>query len=331
MDALFVYKPLVSIIINNYNYGCFIGSAIDSALAQTYPCTEIIVVDDGSTDNSQEVILSYGNRIIPVLKENNGQASAFNAGFIVSNGSIICVLDSDDTFIAEKVAEVVEVFRCYKDIGWCFHPLRMVDTNTNKFIKIDPPSSFSGEIDFRASIKRGRMPLFAPATSGLCFSRLLLEQLLPVPEAEDTAIFDRYLKFAALGLSKGVFLNKDLVVQGIHSNNAFSIGSGGYNSDKQRKESRTLILTAYWLRLRFPVLARFANKIFGIGIGNYWRNGGIDTKYKKVVKEYLSTLTALERLETSLRAYYHYSHLFAKVRRFRLACIQKSAICSDLE
>lgn len=62
--------PLVSIIINNYNYGRFLREAIDSALNQTYPHVEVIVVDDGSTDGSQEIITSYGDRVIPVLKEN---------------------------------------------------------------------------------------------------------------------------------------------------------------------------------------------------------------------------------------------------------------------
>jgi glycosyltransferase involved in cell wall biosynthesis len=62
------HRPLVSIIINNYNYGHFLREAIDSALNQIHTHTEVIVVDDGSTDNSRELITSYGNRIIPVLK-----------------------------------------------------------------------------------------------------------------------------------------------------------------------------------------------------------------------------------------------------------------------
>lgn len=77
-------QPLASIIIDNYNYGRFLADAINSALAQTYQHTEVIVVDDGSTDNSREIISQYGDRIRPVLKENGGQGSAFNAGFEAS-------------------------------------------------------------------------------------------------------------------------------------------------------------------------------------------------------------------------------------------------------
>src|SRR5687767_6151914 len=86
--------PLVSIIIDNYNYARFLPAAIDSALGQTYPNTEVIVVDDGSTDTSREVIRSYGGRVVPVLKENGGMMSAYNAGFSVSRGEVVVFLDS---------------------------------------------------------------------------------------------------------------------------------------------------------------------------------------------------------------------------------------------
>src|ERR1035438_2741424 len=78
--------PLMSVIIDNYNYGGFVRDAINSALDQTYPNVEVIVVDDGSTDNSREVISSFGNRVISVLKENGGQSSALNAGIARSSG-----------------------------------------------------------------------------------------------------------------------------------------------------------------------------------------------------------------------------------------------------
>ena len=66
-------SPLASILINNYNYGRFLGKAIDSALSQTYENLEVIVVDDGSTDGSLEIIASYGDRISSVLKKNGGR------------------------------------------------------------------------------------------------------------------------------------------------------------------------------------------------------------------------------------------------------------------
>ncbi len=88
----------ISVLINNYNYARFLPACIDSVLAQDYADFEIIVVDDGSTDDSRDIIASYGTRIVPVLKENGGQASSFNAGFAASSGQILCLLDADDAF-----------------------------------------------------------------------------------------------------------------------------------------------------------------------------------------------------------------------------------------
>ena len=100
-----------TIIINNYNYGRFLAAAIESALNQTYADTEVVVVDDGSTDNSRQIIAGYGNRIRPVLKTNGGQASAFNAGFAASTGDVICMLDSDDLFYPNKVERIAKNLR----------------------------------------------------------------------------------------------------------------------------------------------------------------------------------------------------------------------------
>jgi glycosyltransferase involved in cell wall biosynthesis len=100
---------LASVIVNNYNYGRFVQEAIDSALDQSYPLTEVIVVDDGSTDQSREIIARYGDRIIPVFKENGGQASAFNAGFRASRGQVIAFLDADDALFPNVIENAVHL------------------------------------------------------------------------------------------------------------------------------------------------------------------------------------------------------------------------------
>src|SRR5215207_9122886 len=100
----------VSIVVNNYNYARFLGEAIDSALAQTHPDTEVVVVDDGSTDHSREVIAGYGDRVVPVSKENGGQASAFNAALPVTRGEVVLFLDADDQLLPTAVAAAVPPF-----------------------------------------------------------------------------------------------------------------------------------------------------------------------------------------------------------------------------
>lgn len=98
-------KPLVNIIINNYNYDRFLSQAIDSVLNQT--CPRVIVVDDGSTDDSRNVILGHGDRILPILKENGGQFSAFKAAVEQSKGDLLFFLNSDDIFLPNKVEKLV--------------------------------------------------------------------------------------------------------------------------------------------------------------------------------------------------------------------------------
>ena len=85
-----------SIIINNYNYGQFVGQAIESALEQTHPA-QVIAVDDGSTDDSREIIARFDSRVLPIFKPNGGQGSAMNDGFAMATGDIVLFLDSDDS------------------------------------------------------------------------------------------------------------------------------------------------------------------------------------------------------------------------------------------
>ena len=100
----------VSVIIPNYNYGDYVGAAIQSALNLDWPDVEVIVVDDGSTDHSRAVIAGFGSRISAILQENAGQLSACNEGFSRSRGEIVVFLDSDDLLAPSLVREVAAVW-----------------------------------------------------------------------------------------------------------------------------------------------------------------------------------------------------------------------------
>lgn len=291
-------KPLVSILINNYNYGRFLKVAIDSALDQTYPHVEVIVVDDGSTDNSPEIIESYGDKVVSILKANQGQASAFNTGFKASKGEIICFLDADDVFLAEKVEKIVSIFENYPEAEWCFHSLKFVN---EKFEEIDPKTypDKSGVYDVRPYIRRGKLngtlPFQGTATSGLCFRAALLKQILPMPE-EIRITSDDYIKYAALGLSPGFVLLQDIALQRIHSNNAYTA-----KPNKQQLTSDIFLLTAYWLKVNFPYLVPFTNKIFAYGLGiRSTKNSR--TRFQEIIHEYFSSLTWSERLNVFCRS-----------------------------
>jgi glycosyltransferase involved in cell wall biosynthesis len=169
-----------SIVINNYNYGRFIGDAIESSLAQTFQNVEVVVVDDGSTDNSADAINGYGERVLSVFKENGGQGSAYNVGFQVARGEIVCFLDADDTLDPDAIETVIALMddRRVVKAQW---PLRVVDIegrwDGQLSTKQTPPD---GDLRCRV-IQDGPLYDFE-FTTGSAYRREFLTRVLPMPE-----------------------------------------------------------------------------------------------------------------------------------------------------
>jgi glycosyl transferase family 2 len=166
-------RPLVvSIVITNYNYGRFVADAIDSALRQTYPLTEVVVVDDGSTDDSRRIIESRRSEIRTIFKTNGGQASALNAGFGISTGELILFLDSDDMLSTTAVETVVREWR--EGTILIEFPLEVVSASGEPLGQTIVPSVVP-------SILVGPFWGGSP-TSGNMFSRTVLEKIMPISE-----------------------------------------------------------------------------------------------------------------------------------------------------
>jgi glycosyltransferase involved in cell wall biosynthesis len=290
--------PLVSVLINNYNYGRFLGEAIDSALAQTYTNIEVIVVDDGSTDNSREVMASYGGRILPIFKENGGQASAFNAGFAVSAGDIVCFLDSDDFFMPGKVSRIVKVFGENRQAGWCFETLPEFDSNTGVRYPRDLLCTF-GQQDMRNRMAAGIAPYLPTATSGLSFRRETLALILPMPE-RIRITSDGYLKLVAVASTEGWMESEELSLQRIHAGNAYTRRSVG----KTYLMGRTGLVIGLSLRERFPHLGRLAINSFSYGLGMCWVAGRFDSECRRLTQLYFRGMPLLTRAEVLIRAAY---------------------------
>lgn len=294
--------PLVSILIDNYNYEKFIEDAIESSLKQSYPNIEVIVVDDGSQDSSPQIIRRYKDKIIPIFKENGGQSSAFNAGYKASKGDIICLLDSDDTFLSTKVEEIVQIFEKYKDVEWCFHPLKYIDLNDGKKVTDypPPPPDPLSVIDFRNEIiERAQIPIWGPATSGLCFRRSLLEEILPMPEA--VIATDYYIRYVAVSLRKGFFLNKSLGELRLHGGNSWT-----FQKVNSAQKAKAFVLIAYWMQDDFPDLRKLSNKVLGWGIGLSWLAKSELNHENQLISKYLSSASISEKLEIYMRACYTY-------------------------
>jgi glycosyltransferase involved in cell wall biosynthesis len=187
-----------SIVINNYNYGRYLADAIESALAQSHEDTEVIVVDDGSTDDSRQAMNRYADRITAVCKTNGGQASAFNTGFAASRGDIVCFLDADDTLYENAIAQAAAAFQDPRlvKVEW---QLQIVDGHREAAGKFVPEKRLPDGNLRELSILNG--PLydwwFTPPSSGNCYSRRFLQQAMPVPEPPFRHGADVYLTILA--------------------------------------------------------------------------------------------------------------------------------------
>lgn len=109
----------VSVIIPTYNRGWILNEAIDSVLSQTFKDYELIVVDDGSDDNTAEILKNYSKKIRIIYQENQGVSAARNRGIVSSNGRFIALLDSDDLWLPEKLNRQISFFRNYPDAIIC--------------------------------------------------------------------------------------------------------------------------------------------------------------------------------------------------------------------
>ncbi len=112
--------PTVSVIIPAYNRYQSLVYAIDSVLAQTYADLELLVIDDGSTDNTPLIIPKYGNKIRYFYQENRGVSSARNLGIAKSSGKYICFLDSDDLWLLNKLAVQIKFMRSNSEYNVCY-------------------------------------------------------------------------------------------------------------------------------------------------------------------------------------------------------------------
>ncbi|MCS6923483.1 MAG: glycosyltransferase [Fimbriimonadales bacterium] len=208
-------EPLISVIINNYNYGRFLTDAIESALAQTYPRKEILIVDDGSTDNSREIIARYEGRVRAILKENGGHASTFNIGFQHARGDVICFLDSDDYWAPSLLERVASVWRDgLSFVEWRMECVDAEGKPLGKQLPGRPPM----QGDLRSRLLRVASYPWTP-TSGNAFARRVLEVATPI----DTRIW-RYCAEAPLLLiapfyGELAFIDEPLAYYRIHGSN----------------------------------------------------------------------------------------------------------------
>jgi glycosyltransferase involved in cell wall biosynthesis len=173
-------SSLLSVIVPNFNYAAYLRACVDSALALDYAPKEIIVVDDGSSDGSRDILREYeaAGKITAIFKENGGQPSAVNAGFERSRGDIIYVLDSDDVVFPHMMKRVLPLWT--ERMSKVQFSLESIDQHGRPLGSVFPNYSAqrSAAQLRRSVIATGEYQ--SPPTSGNVYSRAYLERVVPM-------------------------------------------------------------------------------------------------------------------------------------------------------
>lgn len=267
----------VDIVVNNHNYGGFLATAIDSALAQTHANVSVTVVDDGSTDGSRRLLSGYEGRVTTVLKENGGQASALNAGIGHCTGDIVMFLDADDVLRPEAAARVAAAFAADRAVAKVQFRMDVIDAQGRPTGAIKP----AGHLPMPQGDLAGAELAFPfditwMAMSANAFRIEALRRVFPIPEADyPVSGADWYLVHLTALLGPVVSLEQVSASYRVHGRNNYEPQAAELSLDHVRKAivrtgatSKALLALATDLGLPHPdrilSLADLANRLISL-------------------------------------------------------------------
>jgi glycosyltransferase involved in cell wall biosynthesis len=235
-------KSFASVLIDTYNHERFIEQAIVSVLEQDFPATdrEIIVVDDGSTDRTPEIVKKFEPRVRLLRKKNGGQASAFNAGIPECKGEIVAFLDGDDWWAPHKLVRVAQAMAADTSVGIVGHGIVTVQRDLREQVEtLREGFCFQANTMAGALLFRRRGAFFG--TSRMTIRAELLRQIGAVPEAIEIQA-DEYLFTLSAVLAGAQILPEALTYYRLHDANGFQLA--GHDPQKLRRKQKSLAILA---------------------------------------------------------------------------------------
>jgi glycosyltransferase involved in cell wall biosynthesis len=326
--------PYFTVLIDAYNYGRYVEEAVSSVLAQDFPREEreILVVDDGSTDDTAARLRKFGNVIRYLYKSNGGQASAFNYGFANARGEVIALLDADDVWLPGKLSRIHETFQQNPAAGMAYHRLYWWDGG-------DETEADRYFIPVSGRVRESRSALLQypmASTSCLAFRRAMLSKLLPVPETLRSQA-DAFLTALIIFIAPIIAVTDYLGKYRLHATNLFQTAAAKPSPEqiehrmamrasllaeiqkwllRNGHDLRSADLRAYlaqWKKAQaqdgFALQAPGRWKYFRHLLGYPWTYGQIMTR-RHLVYSYMRACSALV-------LGYHHLHLFDDARRKR--------------
>jgi len=245
--GLHLARPFASVLIDTYNHERFIEKAIVSVLEQDFPATdrEIFVVDDGSTDRTEDIVRKFEPSVRLLRKPNGGQASAFNAGIPQCQGEFVAFLDGDDWWAPGKLRAVCDVLSNDASVGLVGHGITEVYSDGREHTEL-LREGWRLRITTKAGAQLFRKRKSFLGTSRMTFRTEILKQIGSVPEAL-TIEADEYLFTLGALLSEILILREPLTFYRLHDSNAFQLADG--NPEGLRRKQRVLAALGGSLRI----------------------------------------------------------------------------------
>jgi glycosyltransferase involved in cell wall biosynthesis len=255
--------PYITALIDTYNYGRFVEQAIESALHQDYPRDrlEILVIDDGSTDDTEDRIKRFGSRVQYVRKANGGQASAFNLGVQHSNGEIVALLDADDYWLPGKLKRVAEEFSANPKIGLVYHALR----ERNEALNVEQDLPFFPVSGWLADDSLNLLHYRVCPSSSLAFRSSYLRKIMPIP-AQFRLQADLYITILVPFIAAVSAIAQPLTIYRLHGKNLYAEVSNSHTREQKVRSialRREIIASAeQWLAANGIDIARKTGRLF---------------------------------------------------------------------
>ncbi len=252
-------KPLITALVDTYNHERYIEQALVSVLEQGLSPAEleIVVVDDGSTDQTPSIIQKFVPRVKHVRKKNGGQASAFNAGFAEARGEIVAFLDGDDWWAKEKLLTVADALEREPAVAAVGHGHYEFHEKTNETRLLVPQRPALISMADREATRIAALHRRFLLPSALTVRRKVLEWIMPIPE-EMLFIADVSLQAAALVMGT-LILEQPLFYYRYHAQNLYSIDPKQNDDAKlcRKYQMTELFLAGVWVEAKRFRLGRF--------------------------------------------------------------------------
>jgi glycosyltransferase involved in cell wall biosynthesis len=213
----------VDVVVTNHNYARFLPAAIESACAQTHPGVHVVVVDDGSTDSSREVLGEFEDRVEVVLKEQGGQASALNAGLERCRGDVLLVLDADDLLEPQAAERVAAALAARPELAKVQFPMAIVDAEGKPTGAVKPGGHLRAPVGDQRRAELA-FPFDLPwlPGGGTGFRSAAVRRILPIPAADyPRSGADWYLVHLTALLGEAALLDEVCASYRVHGGNAY--------------------------------------------------------------------------------------------------------------